>query len=144
MSILSGKDSVAIAFHKEGVVSFLRGNAYVNLSDVAKPFNKRMSDWLRLKQTKSLIERFESDPSYNGNPAIYTKEGRTGGTWAHPDIAIQFAQWCDPGFALWVSRQIRHLLTYGEVNIHHREWTREQYQQGIFYNREDIRDLFGR
>lgn len=65
-----------------------------------------------------------------------------GGTFAHPDIAIQFAQWCSPAFALWVSRQIRHLLTYGEVNIHYREWSEEQYQRGVEFNREDIRELY--
>lgn len=33
-----------------------------------------------------------------------------GGTWAHPDIAIQFAQWCSPAFALQVSRWVREIF----------------------------------
>ncbi|MGB3766559.1 MAG: KilA-N domain-containing protein, partial [Phormidesmis sp.] len=36
-----------------------------------------------------------------------------GGTWAHPDIALQFAQWCSPVFALQVSRWVREWLTSG-------------------------------
>lgn len=62
---------------------------------------------------------------------------------AHPDIAIQFAQWCSPKFALWVSRQIRHLLEYGEVNLNHTEWTTQQHNAGIEYNRDDIKEMYG-
>ena len=65
------------------------------------------------------------------------------GTWAHPDIAIQFAQWCSPKFALWVSRQIRHLLEHGEVNLNHTEWTTQQHIIGIEYNRDDIKEMYG-
>ena len=62
---------------------------------------------------------------------------------AHPDIAIQFAQWCSPKFALWVSRQIRHLLEHGEVNLNHTEWTTQQHIIGIEYNRDDIKEMYG-
>lgn len=139
---LTGKDITAVALHQFGSVEFLRSGAYCNLNDIAKTFGKRVDNWMRLKSTTSLLREFEQDSSYNGNPPVFSKEGRTGGTWAHPDIAIQFAQWCSPGFALWVSRQIRHLLTYGEVNIHYREWSDEQYQRGVDLNREDVKELY--
>ncbi|MGL5061430.1 MAG: KilA-N domain-containing protein [Microcoleus sp.] len=143
MTSLSGKDRHAIAFHQLGSVEFYRSGAYCNLNDIAKPFGKRVDNWMRLKETTSLMREFSQDPSYDGVPPIRTKEGRGGGTFAHPDIAIQFAQWCSPGFALWVSRQIRHLLTYGEVNLHYREWTLDQHQQGIQFNRDDIHEMYG-
>lgn len=140
---LTGKEDVAIAIHQLGSVEFYRSGAYCNLNDIAKPFGKRVDNWMRLKSTTSLLREFEQDPCYNGNPGILTKEGRGGGTFAHPDIAIQFAQWCSPGFALWVSRQIRHLLEFGEVNVHYREWTSEQRLQGVQYNRDDIEAMYG-
>ena len=65
-----------------------------------------------------------------------------GGTFAHPDIAIAFAQWCSPAFRLWVSRQIRHLMTYGEVNLHYREWSKEEIERGIEFSRDDIREMY--
>ncbi len=158
MAHLTGKDPITVALHQLGSVEFLRSSAYCNLNDIAKTFGKRVDNCMSLKSTKSLIEAFKQDPSYNGAEPIFIKRGREkgssldtsdlryptlgGGTWAHPDIAIQFAQWCSPAFALWVSRQIRHLLTYGEVNIHYREWTEEQYQRGVEFNREDIKELY--
>jgi len=153
---LTGKDPTTVALHQLGSVEFLRSGAYCNLNDIAKPFGKRVDNWLRLKSTKSLIEAFNQDPSYNSTqPIIASRGGFKGhssdvrdvpdrGTFAHPDIAIQFAQWCSPGFALWVSRQIRHLLTYGEVNIHYREWSEEQYHRGVEFNRQDIKELYGK
>jgi hypothetical protein len=99
-----------------------------------------------------LFAAFREDPSYNGASPFIDRNLRSestgkfiagGGLYVHPDIAIQFAQWCSPAFALWVSRQIRHLMTYGEVNIHHTEWTPEQYLQGVQFGREDISDLYG-
>lgn len=141
---LTGKDKIAIAIHKLGSIEFFRSDAYVSLNDIAKPFGKRIDNWMRLNSTTLILSEFTKDPCYNGNPPIKTKEGRGGGTFAHPDIAIQFAQWCSPGFALWVSRQIRHLLTYGEVNVHYTEWSEQQRLTGLERNRDDIKDMYGR
>ena len=113
---------------------------------------------MRLKGTKQLFVAFEKQPRYRSMEAIISRKGQFSdtsdlryhseniegqGTWAHPDIAIQFAQWCSPEFALWVSSQIRHLLEYGEVNIHHEEWTIEQYDNGMQLNRDDIKSMYG-
>jgi hypothetical protein len=150
---LTGKDPTAVALHQLGSVEFLRSGAYCNLNDIAKPFGKRVNNWMRLKSTQALFEAFRQDPSYNGAEPFCDRELRSestgkfvsgGGIFAHPDIAIQFAQWCSPAFALWVSRQIRHLLTYGEVNIHYQEWSEEQYHRGVEFNREDIKELYGK
>lgn len=139
----------------------MRSNAYCSLDDIARPFGKRIDNWTRLEGTKKLFQEFKNDASYGGAEPVYTStggfvglpshmrealsrsSGKDRGTWVHPDIAIQFAQWCSPGFALWVSRQIRHLMTYGEVNIHYREWTETQQIEGQKFNRDDISDMYG-
>lgn len=151
MTGLTGKEVTTVALHQLGSVEFLRSGAYCNLNDVAKSFGKRVDNWMRLKSTKELFEAFRQDPSYNSAEPFYSRDLRSevtgkftpgGGLFAHPDIAIQFAQWCNPGFALWVSRQIRHLITYGEVNIHYQEWSDKQYRRGVEFNREDVKELF--
>lgn len=78
------------------------------------------------------------DPRYHSKNDLIQQ-----GTWAHPHIAIQFAQWCSPKFALWVSRQIEHLIQYGEVNLDHTEWTTDQHLNGVELNRDDIKDMYG-
>ena len=39
------------------------------------------------------------------------------GIWAIEEVAIDFAAWCSVGFRIWVSQQIRTLMTEGTVSI---------------------------
>lgn len=88
-------------------------DGYINLNNMADAAGKRIDNWMRLQETTSLLREFQDDPLYQGVPPLITIEGRNGGTWAHPDIAIQFAQWCSPAFALQVSRWVRQWMTTG-------------------------------
>lgn len=88
-------------------------DGYINLNQMAKATGKRIDNWMRLEETTSLLREFELDVQYKDKKPIVTIEGRGGGTWAHPDIAIQFAQWCNPAFALQVSRWVRDWMTKG-------------------------------
>jgi hypothetical protein len=149
---LTGKSPLVTANHRFGSLDFIRSGAYCSLDEIAKLFNKRVSNWTRLQSTKDLFEEFRNEPAYNGASPFVDRNLRSestgkfvagGGLYAHPDIVIQFTIWCSPAFALWVSRQIRHLLTYGEVNLHYTEWTPEQHLQGVQFSRDDISDMYG-
>lgn len=70
----------------------LVADGYVNLNQMANAAGKRIDNWLRLHSTKGLIDELESDRDI---PLLETIEGRSGGTWAHPEIAVHFAQWCN-------------------------------------------------
>lgn len=94
-------------------------DGYISLNQMADATGKRIDNWSRLVETRALLQEFErqqsetpSDPREFLEPLV-TVEGRGGGTWAHPDIAIQFAQWCSPTFALQVSRWVREWMTTG-------------------------------
>ena len=39
------------------------------------------------------------------------------GTWVHPDLGVQLAQWCSPNFSLQVSKWIRELIFTNKVEI---------------------------
>jgi KilA-N domain len=94
-------------------------DGYINLNQMSEATGKRIDNWTRLQETQDLIAEFElqqnSNPSdlRDFSPALVTQRGQGGGTWAHPDIAIQFAQWCSPTFALQVSRWVREWLKTG-------------------------------
>ena len=36
-----------------------------------------------------------------------------GGTWMHEDVALEFARWLSPAFAIWCNDRIKELLKYG-------------------------------
>lgn len=106
-------DSKIVRSFNQATIEQRVADGYINLNQMARAAGKRVDNWTRLQQTTSLLREFAADPQYSGVEPILTVEGRKGGTWAHPDIAIQFAQWCSPAFALQVSRWVREWMTTG-------------------------------
>jgi hypothetical protein len=106
----------AIIVHQfnESSIQLRTTDGYINLNQMADATGKRIQDWRDNPQTKELVAELESQENGTDKltlksvslsvPAFITIESRGDGTWAHPDIAIQFAQWCNPKFALQVSR----------------------------------------
>ena len=99
-------------------ISQRKNDGYINLNQLADASGKRIDNWKRLKETTSFLREFSSSPEYQGIQPLIEFEGRNGGTWAHPDIAIQFAQWCSSAFALQVSRWVRDWMTTRENPLH--------------------------
>lgn len=56
---------------------------------------------------KASPKRFVKDTDAIG---LYTKSGRNGGTYAHPDVAISFCYWLSPTFAVWMIKTFQELL----------------------------------
>lgn len=91
--------------------------AMINATEMAKPFGKRPADWLRLPSTKdfttALCEVRKSDitqlvKTFKGNSAEFEQ-----GTWMHEDVALEFARWLSPAFAIWCNDRIKELMQYG-------------------------------
>lgn len=52
---------------------------------------------------------------------VISKSGRYGGTYAHSDIAFEFASWISPEFKLYIIKDYQRLKT-DESHIHSIEW----------------------
>ena len=107
-------------------ITFQLGEAtMVNATEMAKPFGKRPVDWLRLPTTQEFLKQLcevrkshitpEVGKSHNG--FVVTVKGgndRTAqGTWLHEDVALEFARWLSPAFAIWCNDRIKELMRYG-------------------------------
>ena len=85
-------------------------DGYMQLNQLAQASGKRLDNWFATVSTKELLAEFDKQAAEGENKlpgiqgsypqALVIKEGRNGGTWAHPLITIQFAQWCSAAFAL--------------------------------------------
>ncbi|OZI09323.1 DNA-binding protein [Siphonobacter sp. BAB-5385] len=71
----------------------------VNATEMAKPFGKRPAKWLELPSTQLFLNELET--VRKSDSLILTEEGRNGGTWMHEDVALEFARWLSPAFAIW-------------------------------------------
>ena len=99
-------------------VTFQIGDAtMVNATEMAKPFGKRPVDWLNNQYTKGfLIDLAEVRNLTSADLVRVIKGGNdknAQGTWMHEDVALEFARWLSPQFAIWCNDRIKELMKYG-------------------------------
>lgn len=102
--------------YKGSKISFANGkNVMVNATEMAKSFDKRPAKWLELPSTKEFLAAL-TDVRKSDFALIQTDKGGIsggGGTWMHEDVALEFARWLSPAFAIWCNDRIKELLKYG-------------------------------
>jgi hypothetical protein len=78
-----------------------------------------------LMSTKKWIE-------HTGAIGIRAKAGRYGGTYAHSDIAIQFANWLSPSFYVYLIKEVQRLKSE-EYKRNQLEWSTSRFLSKINY-----------
>lgn len=117
----------------------LTENVMLNAAQMAKPFGKKPTHWLRLDSTKAFLFALQKSKlqksnlteiqdngkyqinsvyhSYYGGLVIGQHGGANPGTWMHEDVAIEFARWLNPKFAIWCNDRIKEILRGGNMPI---------------------------
>lgn len=105
--------------YKGSQISFMSGeNVMVNATQMAKPFSKQPIDWLKTNQSKEYIETFSKLKIISLADLVQvTKGGNNSGTWMHEDVALEFARWLSPAFAIWCNDRIKELLKTGVTTV---------------------------
>ena len=84
---------------------------------MAAATGKLVAGYMRNKDTKEFLAEIESIMRIRimvSNPGGAVE---TTGTWAIEEVAIDFAAWCNVKFRVWVSQQIKTLMSEGTVSI---------------------------
>lgn len=102
---------------------------WVNATEMAKKFDRQPYDWLRLQSTKDFISALVEIRGFNTADLVFNtadstvlnsigisnfikiENGKYGGTWFHEDVAIEFARWLSPLFAIWCNDRIKEILS---------------------------------
>jgi hypothetical protein len=105
--------NIVLAF-EDATVTFT-SDAYLNATQIAKHFNKRVQHYLDSDRTKEYIQELTkaANPALNKNQLVIVKKGgKVGesGTWLHPKLTIDFARWLSAKFAIWCDMQIEKIL----------------------------------
>lgn len=91
---------------------------FVDMTHAASQFGKRLQNFWDAAGTEEYKEALAYAISNSLNSSEFTQElvetqrGRTGGTWAHPKLAVFFARWLDVKFAVFCDMVIGD-LTHG-------------------------------
>ncbi|HFK5511248.1 TPA: KilA-N domain-containing protein [Elizabethkingia anophelis] len=84
-------------------------NVFVNATEMAKPFGneKRPQFWINNQYTSDFLKAISKARNIALADLVkVTKGGNNSGTWMHEDVAIEFARWLNPAFAIWCNSQI--------------------------------------
>ena len=99
----------------------MREDGYIHATKMAKVVNKQVTNWKKSQETIKVVTRLKSALKIEEHELIEVRLGNSSkyaqGTWLHPDLGINFAQWCSPSFSLQVSKWIRELIITGKVEI---------------------------
>ena len=83
----------------------------VNATEMAKPFKKQPIDWLKTNQSKEYLYVFSKLKFFSLADLVQVKKGgNNSGTWMHEDVALEFARWLSPAFAIWCNDRIKEIL----------------------------------
>ncbi len=97
-------------------ITFEIGNGVmINATEMAKSFGKQPAEWFRLPSTARFMEALEAMGKSHRSELTKTINGV--GTWMHEDVALEFARWLSPAFAIWCNDRIKELLKHGATAL---------------------------
>lgn len=134
--------------HQKFAVEPLNGNVNVNLTQMAKPFgrSKQPVQWLKTDASKNYMEVLSVLKNCSTADLLTVKQGgRNQGTWCTDyRIAMRFAQWLDPRFAMMVDEMLVNLLRGDAVLAKPFEGVEPVIHQGkAWYNYLDVLQALG-
>lgn len=93
-------------------------NVMVNATQMAKPFGKEPKFWLINQSTNDYLSELSKVRNLTLADLVQvTKGGNNPGTWMHEDVALEFARWLSPAFAIWCNDRIKELLKTGVATV---------------------------
>lgn len=99
----------------------LSGNASINLTQMAKPFGKRVRDWLRIDEARRYMDAIAVAQKCASADLVEVRKGgspENQGTWCKDyRIALRFAQWLSPEFSVMVDEAILRLLSGKRMGV---------------------------
>lgn len=91
----------------------------INATEMGKAFGKSPTHWLRNAGAKDFLDKLCAMRNRNASDLVVVVNGDGGGTWMHEDVALEFARWLDPGFAIWCNDHIKELMKHGVTATQH-------------------------
>lgn len=107
--------------YNETTVLLFREDGYFNMTKAANAFGKQLNNFWTRPDTLAMLQDMAGSNSLDSNElkkqfTAVTVGRYHGGTWAHPELAVEFARWLDVKFARWCNAVIKDILT-GKADV---------------------------
>lgn len=112
-------NNLSVYSYKGSQISFENGNnVMINATQMARPFGKQPIFWLNNQSTTDYLNELSKLRNLSLADLVQvTKGGNNAGTWMHEDVALEFARWLNPAFAIWCNDRIKELLKTGVTTV---------------------------
>jgi hypothetical protein len=98
-------------------------DGYINATAMCKVAGKLFADYARIGPTRAFLGELSSDMGIPISDLIQSVRGggpTIQGTWVHPNVAINLAQWLSPRFSVQVTKWVYDWISGGTVRSTHR------------------------
>lgn len=105
-------------------------DGYIDATTLCKASNKKFSDYSRLKSTIEFVQELSSETGIPVSALIQTITGgipQFQGTWIHPQVAINLAQWASPKYAVLVSKWVFEWMSGRIPNVNNLPYHMQRY-----------------
>ena len=94
-------------------------DGFINVTNLCKAGSKQFKHWFSLDKTKAFLQVLSSSVGIPTDELVKYNTGsiRERSTWAHPQVAINIAQWISPNFDVKVSSWVYEVMMTGKVDI---------------------------
>lgn len=106
----------------DAVIAQRPADGYINATAMCKKAGKQWTHYYNNARTKDFLAELEA---VNGIPLTALiqilmggNDPKSQGTWVHPDVAINLAQWLSPRFAVQVSKWVREWMQGGALSAY--------------------------
>ena len=85
---------------------YRKKDGFVDVTNLCKAGGKKYNDWNRLEKTQAFLRVLSGSAGIPADLLIQSVTGgncKNQGTWVHPQVAINIAQWISPEFDVQVS-----------------------------------------
>ena len=108
-------------------IIYRKEDGYIDATKLCQAGDKRYNNWYQNDKTRRFLDVLSST---TGIPAFQLLKQEQGGngerhTWAHPQVAINIAQWISPEFDVQVSKWVYELCITGNVSLDTKTTTQE-------------------
>lgn len=112
-------NSLIVLEYEDQPISFKHaenGMTYTNATEMSRRYDKKPYEWLvkadTLKFRQFLVEQGIT-PDLESQ--IITTRGSMGATYLEQHLAVEYARWLDPNFAIWMNKTNQELVEQGFV-----------------------------
>ena len=102
MDSLTSSDTLVVRTWNDTPISRRTSDGYVNATAMCKANGKQWSKYRESDRCQTYLDALAETSEIRMFDLIESRQGQGGGTWVHPQVAVDLARWISAPFAVWM------------------------------------------